>query len=197
VNVRELLRRAAALIPDDARSDAGVSAAEVRDYLDHDECEIALGILQDFDGLAWQTVAYWDCLTASAELMWLADDARWCGWRRSETRQGIIRADLQLVSPEAGGRHTPIPGAGVLRPMWALGPSADGDVTLHIAFLWVESVPELPAGGRAPVRLLPLTPENWSHVALGEVITMHERQPVAGTATITQVLFPQGAGPHR
>ena len=79
----------------------------------------------------------------------------------------------------------------------ALGPSADGDVPLHIAFLWVESGPELPAGGRAPVRLLPLTPENWSHVAPGDVITMHERQPVAGTATITQVLLPQGAGPHR
>jgi hypothetical protein len=190
MDVLESLRHATALIPEDARSDAGLSAAEVGDYLDHGECEIALGILQDFDGLGWQTVDYWDHLTASAEHMRLAQDAKWCQWRRSETRHGIIRADLQLVSPEAGGRRTPIPGAGVLRPMWALGPSADGDAPLHIAFLWVESRPELPPGGRAPIRLLPLTPANWSHVAPGDVITMHERRPVAGTATITQVLPP-------
>jgi hypothetical protein len=193
MDVLRLLRHATALIPDDARSDAGLSAAEVSDYLDHDEWEIALGILQDFDGLGWQTVDYWDHLTASAEHMRLANDAQWCQWRRSETRHGIIRADLRLVSPEPTGRHTPIPGPGVLRPMWALGPSADGDATLHVARLWVESMPELPPSGRAPVRLLPLTPENWSHVAPGDVITMHDRRPVAGIATITQVLSPQVA----
>ena len=43
-----LLRRAAALVPDTARSDAGLSRTDVEEYLDHNEFEVAHGILRDF-----------------------------------------------------------------------------------------------------------------------------------------------------
>lgn len=62
----DLLRRATALIPGDARSDAGCTLADVLDYLHYDEPELALGILEDFDGIAWQTGEFWDLLAESA-----------------------------------------------------------------------------------------------------------------------------------
>jgi len=73
---------------------------------------------QYFDGVQSDTVAFWDLLVRAAQQMSLAGDAAWCEWRRAETLHGIMRADLQLVAPDDGGRSTPIPGAGQLRPMW-------------------------------------------------------------------------------
>ncbi|EHR60182.1 hypothetical protein [Saccharomonospora cyanea] len=190
VPVVELLRRAVALVPEDARSDAGRGPDDVGDHLDHNEWEAALDLLLDFDGLTWQTVEYWDLLIAAAEEMRLDDDARWCHWRRFEARSGLVRAELQLVPAEVGGRRIPIPGTGVLRPMWNLDPDSDGRTELHIAALWVETASALQPGGHGTVRLLPLTPERWRHLAPGDRITMHEARPVAGTATIVQVLPP-------
>lgn len=191
MDVPELLRRAANLVPPSAKDDAGLSADEVRDYLRENEWEVALGILQDFDGAQWQTVEFWDLLAGAAQQMSLTRDAAWCQWRRGETLHGIVRADLQLVAPDAGGRRTPLPGAGQLRPMWAIGhPSAEQGADLHIARIWVESATEISPGGRGPIRLMPLTPANWSRLAPGDVIPMHERQSVSGTATITEIQRP-------
>jgi hypothetical protein len=53
--------------------------------------------------------------------------------------------------------------------------------------MWIESKPELEAGGRAVVRLAALSPEGWRHLVPGDVITMHEGQPVAGTATVIEL----------
>ena len=191
MDVPELLRRAADLVPLRARSDAGLCADEVHDYLRQEEWEVALGILQDFDGLQWQTVEFWDLLAGAAQQMSLAGDAAWCQWRRGETLYGVIRADLHLVAPDDGGRRTPVPGTGQLRPMWAIGhPSLENGADLHAARIWVESAPEISPGGRGSIRLAPLTPANWSHLAPGSVITMHERQPVTGIATITEIQRP-------
>ncbi|MBN6038436.1 hypothetical protein [Amycolatopsis sp. 195334CR] len=188
MHVPELLRRATDLIPDDARSDAGLVAADVREYLVEDEWDLALGILEDFDGIEWQPVEYWDLLVEAARQLFLERRAAWCRWRGWETRNGVVKADLQLVAPEAGGRHLPIPGDGKLRPMWAIGRAAPGPhEDLHIARIWVEFAPELEPGGRGSVRLAPLTPLNWRHLAPGDPITMHERSPVAGMATITEI----------
>ena len=172
----ELLRRALGLVPDDARSDAGCSAADVREYLDQVEWEFALDLLGDFDGLAWQTPEYWKLLAAAAEEMYLP--SAWFHWREAETRLGLVRVDLQLVP---GARKAPIPGAGVLRPLWDVG---GGD--LRVARMWVESKPELEPGGRAVVRLLARSPEAWRHLAVGDEITMHEAPPVAGRATVIE-----------
>lgn len=166
-------------------------ADEVRDYLRQSEWEVALGILQDFDGVQWQTVELWDLLADAAQQMSLADDAAWCQWRRAETLHGIMRADLQLVAQDDGGRSTPIPGAGQLRPMWAIGhPSPENGADLHVARIWVESAPEISPGGRGSIRLAPLTPANWGRLAPGDMITMHERPSVSGTATITEIRRP-------
>ena len=190
MHVPELLRRAAELIPPSARSDAGLCADDVHEYLRENEWEVALSVLEDFDGIQWQTIEFWDVLAVAAQQMSLSGNAAWCQWRRGETIHGIIRADLHLAAPDAGGRRTPVPRAGQLRPMWAINrPSLEG-TDLHVARIWVESAPEISPGGQGPIRLAPLTPANWRHLAPGDVITMHERQPESGTATITEIRNP-------
>jgi hypothetical protein len=191
VNVPELLRRAAELVPPGARSDAGLCADDVRGYLREREWDVALGILGDFDGIQWQTAEFWDLLADAAQQMSLSDTAAWCQWRRGETLHGIIRADLQLAAPDDGGRRTPVPRTGQLRPMWAIHhPSPQEGADLHVATIWVESAPAISPGGQGAIRLAPLTPQNWRHLAPGDVITMHERQPASGTATITEIQHP-------
>ncbi|MCP2262520.1 hypothetical protein LX15_006260 [Streptoalloteichus tenebrarius] len=195
MDVSGLLRRAAALVSPDARSDAGACSNDAVDYLNHSEWELALDILTDFDGLTWHTVEYWDLLATAAGHMSREHDAAWCRWRASETRHGVIRVDLQLADPGTSGRRSPIPGAGVLRPMWAFSATPGPDTPRHIARMWVEFLPALPPGGRASVRLLPLAPESWAHLAPGDVITMYEAEPVSGVATIIQVLQAGGGAP--
>ena len=191
MDVPELLRRATELVPLRARSDAGLCADEVRDYLRQDEWEVALGILEDFDGVQWQTVEFWDLLAGAAQQMSLS---RRCGLvpvapgrdrpRHHEGRPAS-RRPRRWRSPHAG------PWTGRLRPMWAIGhPSAEKGADLHVARIWVESAPEISPGGRGSIRLAPLTPANWRHLAPGDVVTMHERQSVSGTATITQIQRP-------
>jgi hypothetical protein len=53
--------------------------------------------------------------------------------------------------------------------------------------LRVEYAQELGPGETADVRLAPLSPEQWRHLKCGDVITMYETQPVAGTATVIEV----------
>ncbi|MGW6936361.1 hypothetical protein ACWGE0_40310 [Lentzea sp. NPDC054927] len=171
----DLLRRALALVPDDARSDTGASAADVRGYLDQNEWEFALDLLGDFGGIAWQTSEYWFLLAGAAKELYLP--FKWFHWRETETRLGLIRVDLQLVP----STRNPIPAEGVLRPLWHVG---GGDH--RVAVMWIEAKPELEPGGRATVRLAALSPEGWRHLAPGDVITMHEGQPVAGTATVIE-----------
>jgi hypothetical protein len=105
VSVPELLRQAIALIPSDARTDGALSVADADDYLtQHNEWELALDVMADFDGLTWQSVRYWDLLAEAAQQMRLDRAAAWCHWRGYETRHGIIRADLQLLGADLGGR---------------------------------------------------------------------------------------------
>ncbi|MFI9227915.1 hypothetical protein [Streptomyces rimosus] len=46
-------------------------------------------------------------------------------------------------------------------------------------------------GGSAMVRLAPLSPDQWRHLTPSDAITLHEGQPVLGTATITEVAPPR------
>jgi hypothetical protein len=69
-------------------------------------------------------------------------------------------------------------------------PGPETGTDLHVARIWVESAPEISPGERGPVRLAPLTPANWRHLAPGDVITMHEARPVSGTAKITETQHP-------
>jgi hypothetical protein len=187
VDVADLLARAAGMVPVDVVNDAGVTVVDVREYLDHDEWEVALDLLADLD-TGWRPpTAWWDLLIDSAELMWLSDAAAWCRWGRWESIHGIVRAELRLLSPTEGGRGTPIPGKGILRPLWDLGRrTAAGDPDLLVARIWVESMPALPPGATGSVRLGPLSPALWRHLQPGMTIIMHEGQPAVGTATIIE-----------
>jgi hypothetical protein len=169
-----------------------MAVGDVREYLDHNEWEIALDILVELGEDFATTTPWWDLLIDAAQQMRLGRTTAWCQWRRSETSHGIIRADLQLLATAEGGRGTPIPGDGKLRPLWDLGHlTPAGERDFRIAFIWVEYAPELAPGTTGPVRLLPLDPAPWQQLRPGDAITMHERRPVTGTATILQVTPPQ------
>ncbi|GAB2600803.1 hypothetical protein Aab01nite_64680 [Paractinoplanes abujensis] len=186
------LRRAAAMVPAHAGSEAGVTVADALDYLDHRELEIALGLVIELGETFDAGTTFWTLLAASAAEMNLPRAETWCRWRAAETRHGIIRAELQLLSPDRpGARRVAVPGAGVLRPLWNIGlVMPEGHPDLRIARIWVERTPELPAGGSGPIRLAPLGPQGWRHLKPGDRITMHEQAPPAGIATITQASFP-------
>jgi hypothetical protein len=192
MEIVELLDRAISMVPDAAVNEAGAKAADAREYLEHNEWEVALVLLADmYEG--WQpTAEWWDLLTKTADLLWLADTAAWCRWGRWgrwESIHGVIRAELNLIPSADGGRTTAIPGAGILRPLWDIGRrTAIGQPDLRVARIWVEMAPELPAGTAGVIRLAPLVPPDWHNVRAGQQITMHEGMPVLGTATIIEVV---------
>ncbi|MEU4818220.1 hypothetical protein AB0G03_21445 [Micromonospora aurantiaca] len=187
MRVAELLARAAAMVPADVANEAGVTRVDVREYLDHDEWEVALDLLADLD-TGWRPpTVRWDLLIDSADVMGLSDAAAWCRWGRWESIHGIVRAELRLLSPAEGGRQNPVPGKGILRPPWDIGRrTAAGDPDLLVARIWVESALALPPAATGSVRLGPLSPALWRHLQPGMTITMHEGRPTVGTATIIE-----------
>jgi hypothetical protein len=197
VDVPELLERAAVMVPLGVTSDAGAAVADVREYLDHNEWEVAVDLLAELDEGWPVTTGWWDLLIEAAEQMWLPNAAAWYHWRRWETLRGCIRAELRLVPAAEGGRRTSVPGQGVLRPLWDIGlRTAAGSPDLQVARIWVEHMPELAAGGSGMIRLAPLTPASWRGLRPGHTITMHERRPVAGTAAIIETTKPVPGQPQ-
>ncbi|MFF4875472.1 helix-turn-helix domain-containing protein [Micromonospora sp. NPDC000668] len=114
-------------------------------------------------------------------------------WTYPHARRGRQPVDrelrklvLRLAAENPTGRRTPIPGKGILRPLWDLGRrTAAGDPDLRVARIWVESAPALSPGTTESVRLGPLSPALWRHLQ-PVTITMHEGRPVAGKATIIE-----------
>ncbi|MEV4744809.1 hypothetical protein AB0K21_00395 [Streptosporangium sp. NPDC049248] len=190
------LLKAARLCPVDIRTEeTGISVADVLEYLEHDEWETALLLLEELGDAHPQLPEFWNLLADAARLMWLQEDADWCEWRCGEARNGAVRADLCLTSAEDGGRMSPIPLRGVLRPVWDIGlRTPEDEPLLGIARLWVEGRDPLEPGACGSVRLLPLTFEHWQHLKPGDVITMHEIRTPIGTARITEISLPVTAG---
>lgn len=188
MNVPYLLEAASLLVPEENATENDVTVSDIRDYLAHDEWEIALGLLEELGDGPPLPLVFWESLADAADQLRLERSAAWCHWRCSEIRNGVIRADLTLRPAAEARRKTPVPGHGVLRPMWDIGHlSPTGGAAVSIAGLWVEDMPFLEPGGRATVRLVPLTPSQWTHVEAGQRITMHEDRSVAGTAVILEV----------
>ncbi len=186
MDVPELLRTAARELP------AGLPRADLDDYLAHDEWEVALDVLLDRGDDFPATTSFFRLLEEAAHRMRLARSAAWCAWRRREVLHGVIRAELRLI---AGVRRAAIPGAGLVRSLWDIGlVTPAGTPELAVALIWVEYALDLPPGGSGPVRLAPLTAVRWEHLRPGDRITMHEHRPVAGTATITEAVFPARPG---
>lgn len=198
MDVPALLEAASLLVPEEDATENDVTVRDIWDYLVHDEWEIALVLLEELGNARSLPLAFWEQLAEAAEELKLERSATWCHWRCSEIRNGVIRADLTLRSAAEARRTTPISGGGVLRPMWDIGRlSPTGGRAVSIAGLWVENVPVLEPGGRATVRLVPLTPSHWTHVQPGQQITMHEDRTVAGTGVVLEVCLPATTMPTR
>ncbi len=196
MDVSELLKSASLLVPEETATENDITVRDVWDYLVNDEWEIALGLLEELADAPSPPLAFWEKLAAAAEQLRLERSAAWCHWRCSEIRNGVFRAYLTLRPAAEARRTTPISGTGVLRPMWDIGHlSPTGERAVSIASLWVENTPVLEPGGRATVRLVPLTPSHWTHVRPGRRITMHEDRTVAGTAVVLEVHPPAAAKP--
>ncbi|MFF7074575.1 hypothetical protein [Streptomyces pseudovenezuelae] len=196
MDVTELLESASLLVPEEVATENDISVQDVWDYIAHDEWQIALSLLEELGGGQPLPYMFWEQLAEAAEQLGLERSVAWCHWRCSEIRNGMIRADLTLRPPTEARRRTPISGHGVLRPMWDIGNlSPTGGVAVSIARLWAEDMPFLEPGGRATVRLVPLTPTHWTHVQTGQQINMHEDQTVAGTAVVLEVHLPTPAMP--
>jgi hypothetical protein len=193
MDVPELLEAASLLVPEAVATENDVTVNDVWEYLVYDEWEVALGLLEELGDGRPMPLSFWEKLSDAAEQLRLVRSTAWCRWRCAEVRHGVIRADLTLHPADEARRKTPIDGAGVLRPMWDIGHrSPDGNQAVSIGGLWVEGAPELTPGGCATVRIVPLTASHWTHVQVGQRITMHEDRTVAGTATILEVRPPTG-----
>ncbi|MFR9757443.1 hypothetical protein [Streptomyces sp. TR06-5] len=187
------LLEAASLLPEAVAAENDVTVNDVWEYLVHDEWEVALGLLEELGDDRPLPLSFWETLADAAEQLRLERSTAWCRWRCTEIRHGVIRAVLTLRPADEARRKTPIDGAGVLRPMWDIGHrSPDGEQAVSIGGLWVEGAPQLAPGERATVRIVPLTPSHWTHVEVGQRVTMHEDRTVAGTATVLEVRPPAG-----
>lgn len=165
-----------------------MTAADAREYLDHNEWEVALELLADlYEG--WRPpVQWWDLLIEAADLMRMTDTVTWCHWGRWESIHGVIRAELCLLAHAEGGRMTAIASRGILRPLWDIGQhTATGQPDLRVARMWVEHAPELAPGATGSIRLAPLVPPDWRGLQPGQAITMHEGMPIMGTGIIVEV----------
>ncbi|MFD5778834.1 hypothetical protein [Streptomyces sp. NPDC126933] len=186
-----LLRQAVDLLPEDAAAENGQTVGDVREGIGCQEWEMVLAVLIEIGNVQHPSPDFWERLAEAARQMMLDRSRRWCEWRCWEAQHGTVRATLSLVGAEEGRRRAAFAGDGQLRPMWDIGNrTADGEQDLNIARLWVEFAEELGPGETADVRLAPLRPEQWRHLKCGDVITMHEARPVAGTATVIEVLPP-------
>lgn len=191
MDVLKLLEGASLLVPERVATENDITVKDVWDHLAHDEWEVALDLLEELGDVHPLPFDFWQTLATAAEQMRLDRSAAWCHWRCFETRDGIIRADLTLRPAHEARRQTPFSGSGVLRPMWNIGGSTPtGDPDLHIAALWAEFMPVMEPGGRATVRLAPLSPAKWHQLQPGQVITMHEDRTVAGTAVLLEIEGP-------
>ncbi|WP_017580605.1 hypothetical protein [Nocardiopsis valliformis] len=191
MDVPKLLEAASLLVREEIATENDITINDVWDYLTHDKWEVALGLLEELGDVHPLPLSFWEALATAAEQMHLRNSAAWCRWRCYETRNGIIRADLTLHPTGESHRQTPLPGNGVLRPMWDIGNRTPaGESVLNIAQLWVEFTPSQGPGGRSTVRLAPLDPSQWQHLQPSQVITMHEDQTVGGTAAILEIQPP-------
>ncbi|MFE2874719.1 hypothetical protein ACFXG6_26605 [Streptomyces roseus] len=188
MDVVRMLEAASLLVPAGVATSTDITACDVWDHLAHDEWEVALGLLQELGGGWTAPPGFWDELELAAGMLGFARSRAWCSWRGAETREGVIRAELFLRPAGETFRRTPVPGAGVLRPMWDIGNRTDGGAReLDIARLWVECAGDLAPGAQAPVRLLPLTAARWRHLRPGDRITLYETAVAGGTATVLEV----------
>lgn len=174
----DVLRLAAAEVPPDARTAAGLTRADIEAHIASTKWHEALDALGDFEGITWQAPRYWDLLAETA--VQIESDPAWFHWRRGEALHGIVRAGLTLHDTAEA-----VPQQGK-RPVWVLG-----EHNRRVAAMWIEQQPTLEPGQTAVVRLRPLMPSGWEHLSRGDQITYQQYGEDQGTAKIIQLAPPR------
>ena len=93
-----------------------------------------------------------------------------------------LRVRLRVLATAEGGRSSPF--FHDYRPDWDIGSHEGG---LNGAPIWIEGQASVAPGSEATVRLVPLAPEFWGHVAPGMEIAMHEGPRVVGAGVVIEV----------
>lgn len=163
---------------------------EFRDYLDHNELQLAADVLaQRGDEREDLPATFWYALSLAYASMGLQRNETLCGFRRLEVEQGFVEARLTLLSTEAGGRLGPL--FTNYRPSWNIGNRTErGTAELNDARITVEDAESLLPGQTGLVRLHPLVPQSWQAVRVNDQLVMHEGSRVLGHAVVVRVKPP-------
>jgi translation elongation factor EF-Tu-like GTPase len=93
-----------------------------------------------------------------------------------------MRARLQLLAADQGGRHTPI--FDDYRPRFVAATDGHGDVDLGVAVVKLTENPMMMPGTEGDVDLEPVDASLWTTVATGLILGVFEEQRQVGTATV-------------
>jgi translation elongation factor EF-Tu-like GTPase len=93
-----------------------------------------------------------------------------------------MRARLQLLTKDQGGRHTPI--FDEYRPRFVAATDGHGDVDLGVAVVKLTDNPMMMPGTEQDIELEPVDESPWTAVTTGLVLGVFEEQKQVGTATI-------------
>jgi translation elongation factor EF-Tu-like GTPase len=99
-----------------------------------------------------------------------------------------IVAEVNLLSPNDGGRRSPIV-SGYRCNCW-IGKELDGKRTYNDATFFILSTDRIEPGDRGYARVEPHFPDEWSQVEEGSFFELCEGQRAIGTARVTG-LFPE------
>lgn len=98
-----------------------------------------------------------------------------------------IEADVELLPPDGGGRHSPI-SSGYRCNCW-IGRTEQGERTYNDATFYLLDKEHLDPGDRGRARVMPHFPDDWSDLVEGSTFELCEGRRVVGVATIAG-LFP-------
>lgn len=104
------------------------------------------------------------------------------------SRQGCLRARLNLVAPRDGGRRHPVLSGWLVA--WDIGNRDDGNRPDNDAMVVPEGSVSVEPGGTAIVRLFPLYPSRWEHVQVGDQVHMKDGDRIIGLATVLERVGP-------
>lgn len=132
--------------------------AEYDGFLDRNELELALDVLENAADCSLQPPEFWEQMWWAADNMGLERRAKHFQCCEAASKTGSVRVRLTMSSPEAGGPTNAL--SSDARMPWDIGNLTDGgDLMLNDAMLIVEYAPEVRAGETVAAQLVPLFPE--------------------------------------
>ncbi len=162
-----------------------------RDFLDHNELELALDELETVADRRLHSPQFWTHLCDAAEEMSLVARVVSLRYQIAGAVWGYYEAVLSLRSTADGGRKNPL--ATGFRCPWDIGTVYEGRPTLNDAAVALLHTPDLAPGDIAEVRLHPLIPELWGKHLVGRTIRPWDGQ-FFGEAVISSAVAPWSEG---